>query len=48
MLLKKDSCVKTDVAVVKCFSIWKNMRKHFKTFPQLKSQVHSQIEAWKQ
>ena len=48
MLLKKDSCVKTDVAVVKCFSIWKNMRKHFKTFPQVKFQVHSQIEAWKQ
>ena len=24
------------------------MRKDFKTFPELKSQVHSQIEAWKQ
>ena len=28
--------------------IWKNIRKDFKTFPELKSQVHSQIEAPKQ
>ena len=24
------------------------MRKDFKTFPELKSEVHSEIEAWKQ
>ena len=24
------------------------MRKDFKTFPELKPQIHSQIEAWKQ
>ena len=36
------------VAVVKCSPIWKNVRKDFKTFAELKFQVHSQIEAWKQ
>ena len=36
------------VAVVKCSPIEKNMRKDFKTFPELKSQVHSQIKALKQ
>ena len=36
------------VAVAKCSPILKNMRKDFKTFPELKPQIHSQIEAWKQ
>ena len=36
------------VAVVKCSPIWKIVRKDFKTFPEFKSQVHSQIETWKQ
>ena len=26
----------------------KNMRKDFKTFPELKSQLYSQIDTWKQ
>ena len=45
---KRFMCENGQVAVVKCSPIWKNMRKDFKTFPELKSQVHSQIEAWKQ
>ena len=44
---KRFMCENVQVAVVKCSPIWKNMRKAFKTFPELKSQVHSQIEAWK-
>ena len=40
---------KGQVAVVKCSPIWKkNMRKDFKTFPELKSQLYSQIDTWKQ
>ena len=31
--------------VVKCSPIW---GKDFKIFPELKSQIHSQIEPWKQ
>ena len=45
---KKFTCENRQVAVVKCSPIWKNMRIDFKTFSELKSQVHSQIEAWKQ
>ena len=41
-------CENGQTAVVKCSPIWKNMRKDFKIFPELNSQVHSQIEAWKQ
>ena len=41
-------CENGQVAAVKCSPIWKNTRKDFKTFPELKSRVHSQIEAWKQ
>ena len=42
---KRFMCENGQVAVVKCSPIWKNVRKDFKTFPELKSQVHSQIEA---
>ena len=45
---KRFVCENGQVAAVKCSPIWKNMRKDLKTFPELKSQVHSQIEAWKQ
>ena len=45
---KRFMCENVQVSVLKCSPIWKNMRKDFKTFPELKSQVHSQIEAWKQ
>ena len=45
---KRFMCENGQVAVVKCSPIWKNMRKDFKTFSELKSQVHSQIEARKQ
>ena len=45
---KRFMCENGEVAVVKCSPIWKKMRKDFKTFPELISQVHSQIEAWKQ
>ena len=45
---KRFMCESGQVAVVKCSPICKNMGKDFKTFPELKSQVHSQIEAWKQ
>ena len=45
---KRFMCENGQVAVVKCSPIWKNMRKDFKTFPELKAQIHSQIEAWKQ
>ena len=45
---KRLMCENGQVAVVKCSPIWKNIRKDFKTFPELKSQVHSPIEAWKQ
>ena len=45
---KRFVCENGQVAAVKCSPIWKNMRKDFKTSPKLKSQVHSQIEAWKQ
>ena len=46
---KRLMCENGQAAVVKCSAIWKNFRKDFKTFPELKSQVHSQIvEAWKQ
>ena len=43
---KRFMCENGQVAVVKCSPIWKNMRKDFKTFPELKAQIHSQIEAW--
>ena len=36
------------IAVVKCSPTWKSIRKDFKTFPERKSQVHSQTEAWEQ
>ena len=45
---KRFMCENGQVAVVKCFPIWKNMRKGFKTSPELKCHVHSQTEAWKQ
>ena len=45
---KRFMCENGQVAVVKCSPIWKNMRKDLKTFSELKSQVHSQIEARKQ
>ena len=35
------------VVVLKCSSIWKKMRKTFKTLSELKAQVHSQKEACK-
>ena len=44
---KRFMCESGQVAVVKCSPICKNMGKDFKTFPELKSQVHSQIEARK-
>ena len=45
---KRFMCKNGQVAVAKCSPIWKNVRNDFKTFPELKSQVHSQIDAWKQ
>ena len=45
---KRFMCENGQIAVVKCYPIWKNMRKDFKTFPELNSQVHSQTEARKQ
>ena len=39
---KRFMCENGHAAVVKCSPIWKNGRKDFKTFPELKSQVHSQ------
>ena len=45
---KRFMCKNRQVAVLKCSPMWKSMRKDFKTSPELKSQVHSQIEAWKQ
>ena len=45
---KRFMCENGQVAIVKCSPIWKNMRKNFKTFRDLKSQIHSQIEARKQ
>ena len=45
---KRFMCENGQAAVVKCSPIWKNMRKDFKTFPEFKSQVHFQIEAWEQ
>ena len=41
-------CENGHIAVVKCYPIQKNMKKDFKTFPELNSQVHSQTEARKQ
>ena len=35
------------VVVLKCFPIWKNTRKNFKTLSELKAQVQSQKEACK-
>ena len=45
---KRFMCENVHVATIKCSPIWKNMRKDFKTFFELKSQVNSQIESWKQ
>ena len=45
---KRFMCENGQVAVVKCSPIWENVKKDFKTFPEFKSKVHSQIEAWKQ
>ena len=45
---KRLTCENGQVGVARRSPIWKNMRKDFKTFPELKSQVHSQIEARKQ
>ena len=45
---KRFMCEDGQVAVAKCSPTWINIRKNFKTFPEIKSQVHSQIEAWKQ
>ena len=42
---KRFMCENGQVAAKKCSPIWKNTRKDFKTFPELKSRVHSQIEA---
>jgi len=44
---ERFACENKHVAVIKCSPIWQKIRKEFKTFPQLKSQVFSQIEAWK-
>ena len=38
---KRFICENGQVAVVKCSPIWKNLKKDFKTFLELKSQVHS-------
>ena len=35
------------VAVLKCFPIWKKTRKSFKTLSKLKAQAHSQKGVWK-
>ena len=45
---KRFMCENRQVVVVKCSPIWKNMRKDLITFPELKSQVHSQVGALKQ
>ena len=38
---KRFICENGQVAVVKCSPIWKNLKKDFKTFLELKSQVYS-------
>ena len=43
---KRFMCENGQGVVVKCSPIRKNMRKDFKTLLELKSQVHSQIEAF--
>ena len=35
------------IAMLECYPICKNMRKRYKTIPELKAQVNSQMETWK-
>ena len=41
------ACENMHVAIVQCSPMWQKMRKDYKTFPSIQSQVLSQIKAWK-
>ena len=41
------ACENMHVATVQCSPMWQKMRKEYKTFPSIQSQVLSQIKAWK-
>lgn len=41
------TCENMHAATVQCSSMWQKMRKEYKTFPTLQSQVLQQIKEWK-
>ena len=40
---ERFSCENKHAAVIKCSPIWQKLRKEFKAFPQLKSQINQRL-----